>query len=79
MKSASIIVLVIVLLAVSGFAYYKQQQYVSLAAEYEEVKKQAEQYRLEFNEMRTLYDQAMVEAQVQRTICEEQLKALKSK
>jgi cell division protein FtsL len=43
----------------------------------EEMKKQSELYRTEAEELQKMYDQATVEMQVQRTICEEQLKALK--
>lgn len=77
MKSAVSIILIAALAGVSGFAYYRQQQHETLNRELAEMKEQVEQCKLEFNEMRVLYDHAQVEAQVQRTICEEQLKALR--
>jgi uncharacterized protein HemX len=77
MKRGVVISLIVAFVAASGFAYYRQQQFESLNREYEEMKKQVAQCKLEFNQMRELYDHAQVEAQVQRTICEEQLKALR--
>jgi Tfp pilus assembly protein PilO len=78
----NIVIAVLATVSVGSLFYgYTQASHVEgltvCKSEREELKKQSEQYRTEVAELQKMYDQAAVEIQVQRTICEEQLKALK--
>jgi Tfp pilus assembly protein PilO len=80
MKNVVIAVLATVSAGSLYYGYTKASQVEGLTVcelEREELKDQAEQYKTQATELQKMYDQAAVEMQVQRTICEEQLKALK--
>lgn len=77
----NIVIGVLVIISAGSLYYgYSQATQVNERAicenQIEELKKQSEQYRTEATELQKMYDQAIVEMQVQRTICEEQLKAI---
>lgn len=81
MKNIVIGVLAIVSVASLYFGYTQSAGGDELAiceSQADELKKQSEQYKTEVAELQKMYDQAIVEMKVQRTICEEQLKALNS-
>ncbi len=77
------IIIVILSIVSAGAIYYGYTARVDntlmvCESEKEELKKQSEQYRTESAALQKMYDQLTAEMQVQRVICEEQLKAMKS-
>jgi len=80
MKNILIVILAIVSTGAFYYGYTARADETLLVceSEKEELKKQSEQYRTESEALQKMYDQLTAEMQVQRVICEEQLKAMKS-
>jgi hypothetical protein len=80
MKNLVIVILSIVSVGALYYGYTARVDDTLMVCESEKdvLIKQSEQYRTESAALQKMYDQLTAEMQVQRVICEEQLKAMKS-
>ena len=77
MKNLALIVFIVTAAGTLLFGLNERNEAERLAAELEKINSNAKECEIKSRELEKLYEESMVQAQVQRTLCEEQLKALK--
>ena len=77
MKNLALVVLIVAAAGSMLFGFNQMKEAEKLAAELEKVNTSAKECETKSRELEKLYQESMVQAQIQRTLCEEQLKAMK--
>ena len=77
MKNLVLVLLIVVAAGSLLFGVNQMKEAEQLTAELEKMKTQLTTCDTQARELQKMYDVAVVEAQVQRTLCEEQLKSLR--
>lgn len=77
MKNLALVVLIVTAAGSLLFGYNRMKEAEKLTAELEKLNANVKECEIKARELEKLHQESMVQAQIQRTLCEEQLKALK--
>lgn len=77
MKNLAMVVLIVAAAGALLFGFNEKNKTERLAVALEKANSNAKECETKSRELEKLYQESMVQAQIQRTLCEEQLKALK--